>query len=92
MEKNIRELIIIGEAKHVTLLGEKNSIPMGFKRIEDDYIYYYTGKGLREIFNNSDMNEEQKMKAKKLELLSEDELMKQLYVRKININEIIKIE
>jgi len=61
IHSKILEKLFIGQTAHIQLKGKFETIPAGIKRIDEKYnIVYYTGKGLRNIFSNSDQTQEQK--------------------------------
>ena len=69
----------------------RKTINAGIIRIEKNYdVVYYTGKGLREIFK-PDMTDEQKVIAEALKLNSEQYLIDNEYIGKINIDNILKV-
>jgi len=78
-----------GEARTAILQNEEK-INVGFIRIEDDYVVYYTGKGLREIFKPN-MNEGEKKNAEKLKKWTEKKLIKEKYIERRKISEFIDI-
>jgi len=66
-------------------------INMGVIRIESNFdVVYYTGKGLREIWNPK-MSDEQKEIAVQLKKKSEDYLIENEYIGKTNFDNIIKV-
>ncbi len=69
----------------------RQTINAGIIRIEENYdVVYYTGKGLREIFQ-TDMTNEQRKIAEALKLNSEQYLIDNEYIGKTNIANILKV-
>jgi hypothetical protein len=85
MTLNIRSKIRLGEAR-VALLKNGQKMNVGWEKIDGNEVVYYTGKGLREMFKPN-MSKEEQEKAAKLKLLSEEELIKQQYKERRNIDE-----
>jgi hypothetical protein len=86
---DIKGKIIEGQAR-IALLRTGEKINVGFHKIEGEDVYYYTGKGLREIFKPN-MTEEEKLKADTLKLLSEEELLAGEYLAKRKISDFKEI-
>jgi hypothetical protein len=80
----VRDKIVEGQAR-VALLKNGEKISVGFLRVEGDYVIYYTGKGLREIWRAS--NDQEKERAKQLKALSEDKLMAEGYLAKRSLSD-----
>lgn len=81
----IRDKIVIGQAR-VGVLNNNDKINVGWIRIENDEVIYYTGKGLREIWKPN-MTEEERNKAEQLKSKTETELIKLNYIERRKIND-----
>jgi hypothetical protein len=75
-----------GEARNV-ILRKGGTMSVGFIRVENDEVVFYTGKALREIFKPN-MNEEERKKSAELRKLGEEELIEKEYIDRLKINEI----
>lgn len=82
----IREKIILGQAK-IAILRNGEKINAGWKRFDGDYIVYYTGKGLREMWKPN-MTEEELLRANILRQKEESELIQEGMIAKTLISEI----
>ena len=85
----VRDKIIIGEAKKVRLKSGE-IVNAGFQRIEGNEVLYYTGKGLKDIFDPN-MTPEQHEVAEQLKRLSEEELMRDNYMARAKISDFEEI-
>jgi hypothetical protein len=86
----IRNKIVSGQARIATLMDGQR-INVGWIRIEGDEVFYYTGKGLREIYKPN-MNEEEKKKAAELQKWTEEQLIKGEYIAKRKLSDFKDIE
>lgn len=69
----------------------KQTIDAGVLRIERNFdIIYYTGKGLKEIWKH-DMTETETEKAEFLKKQSEEYLLENQYLSKINLDQVLKV-
>lgn len=73
---------------HAGLMILKNGevINYGVKDLDEDFLIYYTGKGLKEIWEKSTESEKQNLLHK-----SDEDLMKLGYLDKISMTEIKRI-
>ena len=85
-----KEKIILGQAR-TAILKDGTKINVGWKEFDGEFIYYYTGSGLREMWKPN-MNIEEQEKAEKLKLLSYKSLIDLGYMERRKISEFIGIE
>ncbi len=85
-----KEDIILGQAR-VAILKDGTEIDVGWIKFENEYVYYYTGKGLRLMWKPN-MDEREKEKADKLKKLPESELIRMELIEKRKITEFIGIK
>lgn len=81
----IREKIISGQAR-VAILLDNTRINVGWIRIEGEYVVYYTGKGLREIWKPN-MDAQEQTNAEILKTKSEEYLIKEGYIAQKRLSE-----
>lgn len=90
LDRLIENTVLIVEIKNEN--DQREIINMGVIRIEENFdVVYYTGMGLREIYK-PDMTYEEQIIAEKLKQKSEDYLMQHHYIRKIQLDNILKVE
>ncbi|HEX7869467.1 MAG TPA: hypothetical protein VF455_05070 [Chryseobacterium sp.] len=90
----VLDKLVKGKALILEVLNQENirqSINVGVIRMEKNFdIVYYTGKGLREIWK-TDMTDEEKQIAENLKLKSEEFLIANHYVSKVNLGNVYKV-
>lgn len=89
--KNNLSKIYMGNTGTVILKDGKR-VMAGFKEVKGEDVIYYTGKGLREMFNPNPMTDDEKLTASKLRELSDDVLEKEGYIQRIKLIDIVDIE
>lgn len=85
-----KEDIVLGQAR-VAILKDGTEINVGWIKFENEYVYYYTGKGLRLMWKPN-MDKSEKEKADKLKELPESELFRMKLIEKRKISEFIGIK
>ena len=73
----------------VMTLKNGSSYNYGSDGVKDGYFYYYTGMGLREMFNPNPQTEEQKKLASELQKKSKEELKTSGHYAKIPTEDIL---
>lgn len=89
LNENIMNRIRIGEAR-VLKLKSGDDINAGFIKIIENTVYFYTGKGLSELFRPN-MSPEQRAIASELKVKTEEELISLGYISSVNVDEILDI-
>lgn len=85
----IKNKIILGQAR-VAILQNGQQINAGWIKFDGDYVVYYTGQGLREMWKPN-MTAEERERAKNLKQKKEDELMKEGMIARTKISDFIDI-
>jgi len=85
----IKDQIIAGQAR-IAKIKNLGEIPVGFIKVENNLVYYYTGQGLRTIWKPN-MTEDEKKIADELKGKSESELIQLGHIESRDINEFIEI-
>ncbi len=86
---SIIDKIIIGQAR-VAILNSGEKINVGFIRVDNNDVYFYTGKGLREMWKPN-MSDKEKTEAERLKLKTENELIQEGYIDRKGIDEFTEI-
>ncbi len=85
----MRKAIIPGQAC-VAIFSDNSKQNVGWIRIEGDMVYYYTAKGLFDIWR-PDMTAQEKINAEKLKQNTEQSLIASGHISVININDVLAI-
>jgi hypothetical protein len=85
----IKDKIVIGQAR-IALLSSGEKINVGWIRFDGDYVVYYTGKGLREIWKPN-MTAEEQERANMLKKMDESELIHEGMIDRILISDILDL-
>lgn len=86
----IKDQIIPGQAR-IAKIKDIGEIPVGFIRVENNLVYYYTGQGLRTMWKPN-MTEDEKKIADELKGKDEKELIRLKHIECRDINEFIEIK
>jgi hypothetical protein len=86
----IKDQIIAGQAR-IAKIKDIGEIPVGFIRVENNLVYYYTGQGLRTMWKPN-MTEDEKKIADELKGKDEKELIRLKHIESRDINEFIEIK
>lgn len=82
----IKDKIVMGQAR-IAILRTGEKINVGWIRFDGDYVVYYTGKGLREIWKPN-MTAEEQERANMLKKKNESELIHEGMIDRILISDI----
>ena len=86
----VEEKIVLGQAK-TAILKDGSKINVGWKEFDGDYVIYYTGQGLREMWKPNMTYEEQE-RANLFKQRTNEELIQEGMIARTLITDIIDIE